>query len=108
MGTYLKMWMPTKQLNNKRLIKVDSIWNLNDKDIEFRGLSSLGAIVNYAVIEYNIIAGTKTEIYPIKGEIYLHNDWDNLPAGHKIYIRAYENNLMIDEDSIDTVNAPQG
>lgn len=108
MGTYLKIWMPTKQLSNKQLIKVDSIWDLANKDIQFRGSSNLGATVNASSIEYNIIAGSTTEVFPIKGEIYLHTEYPNLPAGHKIYIRAYENNVLIDEDSIETSKAPVG
>ena len=103
MGTYLKMWMPSRHVNDKKLITIDSIWDLGSKDIEFRGSTS--SLLN-VILEYNVIAGNNQEIYPIKGGAYLNVDYPSLPANHKIYIRAYENNEPVDEESIDTSKTP--
>ena len=107
MGTFLKNWMPVKRLSDLRLITVDTIWSLNGKDLEFRGITK-AADLKTIIVEYNVVNGTKNEIYPIKEGVYLHMNWNdpNFPLDHKITVRAYVNNIIEDEESVDTKDAP--
>lgn len=107
MGTYLKNWMPIKRNSDLRLITVDTIWSLTGKDLEFKGIAK-STDLKTIIVEYNVIDGTKNESYPIKEGVYLHMNWNDssFPADHKITVRAYVGATVVDEESVDTKDAP--
>jgi hypothetical protein len=104
MKTYLTKWMPIKSNLSLRLIESYSLWNLVNRDIELR--PSNPSTLTEAIIEYDIKVGTNQGIVPVVDPMVLHTESTRLPLGHITTIRGYENNVLVDEESMETAKIP--
>ena len=104
MSVYLTTWTAFKLTSNMRQLVVSSDWNLTGKDIQLRSISNK-TLDNEVILEYEVTEGSVTGKVHLDDDVFLDKPWNTLPAGHKIIIQSYENNVMQDNEEMLTNDA---
>ena len=105
MKVYLKNWTPLRISNNNLQITVISEIELTNQNINLRSIQN-NVAAGEIIIEYEVTPGNITGTVRPRENIFLHNNLDLLGPTHKIIIRVYENEVVEDEESMDSIHIP--
>jgi hypothetical protein len=107
MRTYLKDWMTVKQSGNLAQINVFSTWDLTKQNINLKKITD-DNVNHQVIIEYDIVNDPDfTGLKTVTARTVLQTLFPDLPDGHEIVLRAYENAELTDDESSDTGSAPE-